>query len=104
MAEIKYIKDLQRNYLVAVLSEQYQEDYQTTMISKNQIGALLPCNVRRMNGRWLVCYEISRFQSLKEFCLSQQIPNIFSSAVRRRTVIFAISPVRIRRRRQGFAY
>ena len=73
MAEIKYIKDLQRNYLVAVLSEQYQEGYQTTMISKNQIGELLPCNVRRMNGRWLVCYEISRFQSLKEFCLSQQI-------------------------------
>lgn len=64
MMEISYRRELEHNYLI-LEQENYEENYQTEMITKNKIPGLLECRLSRLNQRASLCYEITSKQNLR---------------------------------------
>lgn len=62
--EISYRRELEHNYLI-LEQENYEENYQTEMITKNKIPGLLECRLSRLNQRASLCYEITSKQNLR---------------------------------------
>lgn len=63
--EMEYQKSLNQNYLV-YKNEREEENYEFRMLAENQIGHLLPVELRSIDGRDDIYYKIGSFQSLSK--------------------------------------
>lgn len=65
--QVKYHKDYRHNYLILKSTQMVAGDYQSRMMTDNEISGLLPCKQRHINGERLFYYEITSRQSLAAF-------------------------------------
>lgn len=63
--EAKYYKDYRHNYLILCMPEETPDLYQCRMITENQIGGLLECRRKHINGETLLYYDISSRQNME---------------------------------------
>lgn len=62
--EVKYHKDYRHNFLILKSRKTTANNYQSRMMTENNISGFLPCKERHINGEQLFYYEITSKQSL----------------------------------------
>lgn len=65
--EVEYERSLNRNYMIFKNMEGFCEDYQIHMLTKQKVAYILPVDLRYMNGRPELYYDISAKQKLSEW-------------------------------------
>lgn len=70
--EIEYINDLKSNYLTSVYDGK-EDDFSLIMITENKMPGCLECELRHMNGKAVLYYNISKLQSLKNLYFSKKM-------------------------------
>lgn len=65
-------EDASRRYLMITASGELS-DFRIQMLAHQQINALLPCTIRRVNGMLRIAYDVGGRRSLQRFCEAESI-------------------------------
>lgn len=72
IAKMEYQKSMNQNYLV-YKNECEEENYELRMLAENQIGHLLPIELRSIDGRDDIYYKIESFQPLSKLYKNREM-------------------------------
>lgn len=64
---VNYVRDFKHNYLVIQDDRVLDGDYRLRMLTENEIGGLLDCRERMINGEGLLYYDITSKQPVSSF-------------------------------------
>lgn len=71
--QARYIREMNRHYLAITISDEMVYGYQIPMLLNNRIGGILPVHMQNTDGQMELYYEVTSWQSLKEYYEAKKI-------------------------------